>query len=140
MLEFADGKIRGFTGNQKLIDRTVDYLEEVGNKTRKEGLMINSWHAGINPQTYSPWTDDDSLEAWMNVAHNSPHILHFHAVGEAIPGELSVPIIDPTVSMDDKVMWKGGRFLPLERAEFVSVTKRYENGERAFADNLQIGI
>jgi hypothetical protein len=140
MLEFADGKIRGFTGNQKLIDRTVDYLEEVGNKTRKEGLMINSWHAGINPQTYSPWTDDDSLEAWMNVAHNSPHILHFHAVGEAIPGELSVPIIDPTVSMDDKVMWKGGRFLPLERPEFVSVAKRYENGERAFADNLQIGI
>jgi hypothetical protein len=42
--------------------------------------------------------------------------------------------------MDDKVMWKGGRFLPLERPEFVSVAKRYENGERAFADNLQIGI
>ncbi|HVZ54319.1 MAG TPA: hypothetical protein VG986_20310 [Pseudolabrys sp.] len=141
MLEFADGKIRGFTGNQRLIDKTVDYLEEVGNKTHKEGMMINSWHAGINPQTYSPWNDDnDSLEAWMNVAHNSPHILHFHAIGESIPGELSVPIIDPTVTMDDKKMWQGGRFLPLERPEFVAVTKRYENGERAFVDNLAIGI
>jgi hypothetical protein len=140
MLEFADGKIRGFSGNQRLIDRTVAYLEEVGNRTRKEGLMINSWHAGINPQTMSPWTDDDSLEAWMNVAHNSPHILHFHAIGESIPGELSVPIIDPTVSMDDKVMWNGGKFLPLERPEFVEVAKRYEHGDKAFEDCTAIGI
>ena len=140
MLEFADGKILGFTGNQKLIDRTVDYLEEVGNRTHKEGLMINSWHAGINPQTYSPWSDDDSLEAWMNVAHNSPHILHFHAIGDAIPGELSVPIIDPTVVMDDKAMWRQGRFLPLERPEFVSMTQRFEDGERAFLDSRQYGL
>jgi hypothetical protein len=140
MLEFAEGKIRGFSGNQVLIDRTVAYLEEVGNRTRKEGMIINSWHAGINPQTTSPWTDDDSLEAWMNVAHNSPHILHFHAIGESIPGELSVPIIDPTVSMDGKAMWRGGKFLPLERPEFVEVTRRYENGARAFEDNTAIGI
>lgn len=140
MLEFADGKITGFTGNQKVINRTIGYLEEVGNRTKKEGLMINSWHAGINPQTYSPWRDDDSLEAWMNVAHNSPHILHFHAIGEAIPGELSVPIIDPTVSMDDKIMWQQGRFLPLDRPEFTAMTRRYQDSERAFQDSGQIGI
>lgn len=141
ILEFSDAKIIGFTGNQKLIDRTVAYLEEVGNKTHKEAMLINSWHAGINPQTFSPWGDsNETLEAWMNVAHNSPHILHFHAIGEQIPGELSVPIIDPTVTMDDKVMWTGGKFTAFTRSDYIEMTKRYTNGERAFVDNPNIGI
>lgn len=141
ILEFNNAKIVGFSGNQKLIDRTIAFLEEVGNKTHKEGMLINSWHAGLNPQTFSPWGDnEDNLEAWMNVAHNSPRILHFHAVGEQIPGELSVPIIDPVVTMDDKIMWEHGKFTAFERPDFKDMTKRYPNGERAFVDNPNIGI
>ncbi len=64
----------------------------------------------------------------------------WHAVGEQIPGELSVPIIDPVVTMDDKIMWEHGKFTAFERPDFKDMTKRYPNGERAFVDNPNIGI
>ena len=64
----------------------------------------------------------------------------FHAVGEAIPGEISVPIIDPTVAIDGVKVWDSGRFTPLDKAPFRALMAAYSGGARAFEQNAAIGL
>ena len=139
-LDVANGHIAAIHGAPRAVEAARNFLSETGKKRGKDGLMVNSWHIGTNPQAFSPWRDSEDLEAWMNLAHNNPRMLHFHAVGEAIPGEISLPIIDPTVEIDGTVFWQGGRSRLLERPAFTSIAAATPHGARAFELNPVIGV
>ncbi|HSR56014.1 MAG TPA: hypothetical protein VLN73_07215 [Alphaproteobacteria bacterium] len=44
---------------------------------RSDG-WIDSWHAGVNPQTISPITRQANSRAWFGFSHCSPAIMHYH--------------------------------------------------------------
>lgn len=75
-------------------------MSVVETSTGKDPLIFNSWHAGVNPQAFTPWKQDSDYGIWLSLTHNNPRTLHFHAVGTEMPGELSLPIIDHTVEFD----------------------------------------
>lgn len=139
-IELDHGHITEFSGDSVSTARAREFLLSVGDKLGKDGLVVNSWHGGVNPQVFSPWHDTDSLEAWMRLAINNPRMVHFHAVGAPIPGEISVPIIDPTVTIDGVRIWEGGRFTPLDTAPFRAIAAEWSDGARAFEPNAAIGV
>ncbi|HUZ73252.1 MAG TPA: hypothetical protein VMU87_09710 [Stellaceae bacterium] len=139
-LEIERGRIRRIDGAARTVAQAKDFLEAIGRKRGKEGLIVNSWHIGVNPQAFSPWRDTDDLEAWMNLAHNNPRMLHFHAVGDAIPGDISLPLIDPTVEIDGRAFWDKGRSTLLDEAPFRALAAEGRDGARAFALNAAIGV
>jgi hypothetical protein len=139
-IELQCGHVTNFSGQTGAVRQARDFLLSVGEKLGKDGLVVNSWHGGVNPQVFSPWHDTDSLEAWMRLATNNPRMVHFHAVGEPIPGEISVPIIDPTVTIDGARLWEGGRFTPLDTMPFQAIAAEWQGGTRAFERNSAIGV
>jgi hypothetical protein len=139
-IDFANGHVTGIHGNPRAVEAARNFLADTGKRRGKDGLMVNSWHIGTNPQAFSPWRDGEDLEAWMNLAHNNPRMLHFHAVGAEIPGEISVPLIDPTVEVDGVTLWERGRSHLLERPAFRALAAEWPRGERAFALNPAIGV
>lgn len=133
------GKITDFDGPKREVHKLKDYLEEIGRKTQKDPYIVNSWHAGIHPLAYSPYADTDGLEPWMFIAHNNPRIAHFHVVGEVMPGEMSAPVIDPTVIADGEVYWKNGELLFLNTPEMLALAAKYGCTD-AFVRDDEIGL
>ncbi len=139
-LDIESGRIRHIDGAARTVAQATEFLEAIGKKRGKEGLIVNSWHIGVNPQAFSPWRDSDDLEAWMNLAHNNPRMLHFHAVGEAIPGDISLPLIDPTVEIDGRALWEKGQSMLFEQPSFRALAAEAPAAARAFALNAAIGV
>ena len=133
------GRMTDFDGPKSEIHKLKNYLEMIGEKVQKDPYIVNSWHGGIHPLAYSPYTDTDSLEAWMFIAHNNPRIAHFHIVGDIMPGEMSAPVIDPTVIADGNVYWKNGELLFLSTPEMLALADKY-NDQDAFVLDNEIGV
>jgi len=134
------GKIVGFKGASEEVNRARNYLVKVGELTAKDPLIINSWHAGFNPQAFTLWRHESDYSTWLTLTHNNPRTLHFHAVGTEIPGELSLPIIDHTVEIDGAVLWEGGKFKMLDWPEFREIAAEWDVPELAFALRTDIGL
>ncbi|MBF6569711.1 MAG: hypothetical protein IVW54_12645 [Candidatus Binataceae bacterium] len=134
------GKLTGFSGDNAQISKLKGYLDMIGRKVDKDPYIVNSWHAGINPLAFSPCRDVDSLERWMFLAHANPRMVHFHAVGEVQPGEMSVPLLDPTISMDGEVIWDRGRLVFLEREDIKAALSALPAVTEALTQNLEVGV
>lgn len=44
----------------------------------KSDGWIDSWHAGVNPETLTPVTRQANSRAWFGFSHCSPGIMHYH--------------------------------------------------------------
>lgn len=138
--EIRDGRITDLHGPPGEVDRARRFFEEAGRKTQQEPYALSSWHAGINPQAFTPWSDESGLNRWQAIGHNNPRTLHFHAVGTATPGELSLPLIDHTVAIDDEILWDRGRFALLERQGVRDAIAPFGDDGTAFTLNRAIGL
>jgi hypothetical protein len=138
--EIRDGRITDLHGPAGEVERAKRFFENVGQQTQQEPYALSSWHAGINPQAFSPWTDESSLNRWQSIGHNNPRTLHFHAVGTQTPGELSLPLIDHTVEIDGETLWNRGRFALLERQSVRNAIAPFGDDGTAFALNRAIGL
>jgi hypothetical protein len=135
-----NGRFTGFEGNSEDAGRVSRYLAEIGERYHQDPFVVNSWHGGINPQAFTPRRDVDDLAHWQTLVHNNPRSLHFHVIGDDVPGELSLPIIDHTVVVDDQVYWDKGRFSLLERPAARDAAAKWDSDGRAFQLNNAIGI
>ncbi len=135
-----DGRFADFEGDSEDTGRVKRYLTEIGERYRQDPFVVNSWHGGINPQAFTPRRDVDDLAHWQTLVHNNPRSLHFHVIGDDVPGELSLPIIDHTVVVDDQVYWDKGRFSLLERPAARDAAAKWDVDGRAFHLNNAIGI
>jgi hypothetical protein len=138
--DISTGRITGFSGDQKDISDATRYLEEIGTRYDKDPYLINSWHGGTNPLAFTPAKDVTHLNWWQLLVHNNPRTLHFHAIGEDMPGELSLPILDPRVEIDGEVVWDRGRFTMLDRPAVQSVIKAWPGTPEMFTLNPAIGV
>jgi hypothetical protein len=134
------GRLLNFSGNQAQISRLKRYIELIGSKVGKDPYIVNSWHAGINPSAFAPCRDVDSLERWMFVAHANPRLVHFHVVGETQPGEMSAPVLDPTITVDGEALWDRGHLAYLDRGESKAALARHDGYQQALIQEQQIGV
>jgi hypothetical protein len=135
-----DGRFTDFDGPAANVVRVKQYLTEIGERYGQDPFVVNSWHGGINPQAFTPRRDVDDLAHWQTLVHNNPRSLHFHVIGDNVPGELSLPIIDHTVVVDGDVYWNKGRFSLLDRPAAREAAAKWDKPGRAFHLNNEIGI
>src|SRR5690606_7873465 len=59
-----DGKIREFDGPARVADAARNFLAGIGERYGKDPSVVNSWHAGTNPQACVAFSAAESLEQW----------------------------------------------------------------------------
>jgi hypothetical protein len=134
-----EGVITKWEGDAQAVEHAKSFLAELGRRYGKEPFIVNSWHAGTNPQACVAFGPEQSLEQWMLLAHGNPRVLHFHLVGKQIPGEISATVLDATVRYDGEALWEKGRLRVFEGAEYRALAERWPGGARAFVANDEIG-
>lgn len=140
MATVKDGKIVSWDGPAQAVEQATTFLGEIGSRYGKDPFIVNSWHAGVNPQACVAFGATQSLEQWMLLAHGNPRILHFHVVGEKVPGEISATVVDATVTLDGEALWDKGRLRAFDGAEYRAIAARWPGGERAFEQAANIGV
>jgi hypothetical protein len=103
-----------FQGPEALVGRLKAQLERAAELTGGDPMAVNSWHTGINPNTFYEGNPYDDLERWGTVAYGSPRYTHLHAAGKD-PGDAAFHLMDATISFDGVPAWEQGRFVFLDR-------------------------
>jgi hypothetical protein len=70
---------------------------------------VHSWHAGIHPACAFRQPAATHFERWSGGAFGNPRLLHFHTCGAYAPGEICWNIVDPTIEVDGRAIWRAGR-------------------------------
>lgn len=137
-----NGRIVEFTGQPHDVAAVVRRYEQMSlhNTNPDEGLVINSWHAGIHPYGFCDTPLEDDVEKWITIAHHNPRMVHFHSCGDFNPGEIALPVIDATIQLDGVEYWKDGRFVYLESAEVLDLMEKYTGERRAPRQETRIGV
>ncbi len=135
-----DGRVVDLTGDAESVAKVREQLEAAGKLTGQDAYQLSSWHGGVNPQSFTVWQDTADLSRWQTLAHNNPRLVHFHIVGEETPGEISLPLLDPTVTFDGKVFWEKGTFKLLDHPAVQAELANYKSAESPFDLNRTIGI
>ncbi|GAB4349116.1 MAG: hypothetical protein Kow0073_02510 [Immundisolibacter sp.] len=141
MIEIESGRITGFEGDAEAVSQLRAYMDKCGRETGKDPYIVNSWHAGINPRcSVTAGPEQQGLDRWMYLAHANPRIVHLHTIGVAPPGEMSIPVIDPTIEFDGEKLWDKGHFVFLDRPELREKVRAYGDPDFAFEHALEIGV
>lgn len=133
------GRIRDFEGEAELVRRVRAHFERVGALGAGDPWSVNSWHTGINPNTYFRGRADADWERWDAVVFGSPRYTHFHMCG-ADPGLVCGQLFDATISFDGEAYWRNGEFCLLERPEIQALLERYPAAPELRGARRDIGI
>ena len=111
-----NSRMTAFDGPRDLVARLRAQFERAAALTGGDAYRINSWHTGINPNTFFNGDPYANLELWGTVAYGSPRYTHMHAAGHD-PGDAAIHLMDMTISFDGRTLWDRGRFIFLDRPE-----------------------
>lgn len=134
-----NGRLVRFEGEAGEAARISAHFERVGAMTGGDPFAINSWHAGINPLTHCTFDPFSDAERWGTAAFGSPRYTHFHACGPE-PGDIAINLFDTTITFDDAVLWRDGRFVFMERPEVRALRETYPGSEEAWNMRWDIGV
>lgn len=114
------GRINGYEGDAGTVADVRKHYKTVSDIFGIDPDFVHSWHAGIHPGATFKKPAADNPDRWSNNVFTNPRFLHIHTCGAYAPGEICWMVLDPTVSVDGKVLWEGGRlslegFEPLKR-------------------------
>ena len=140
LIEIENGHITGFDGDAAAVSQLRAYMEKCGGEMGKEPYLVNSWHAGINPRCAVTAGPQQGLDQWMYMVHANPRIVHFHTIGAVQPGEMSIPVVDPTITFDGEKLWDQGRFVFLDRPDIRDKVRALGDPDFAFHHELEIGV
>ena len=111
-----NSRMVSFDGPDALVARLKAHLVRAAALTGGDPMTINSWHTGINPNTFYDGDPYDDLERRGTVAYGSPRYTHLHVAGND-PGDAAFHLMDATISFDGKAAWDQGRFVFLDQPE-----------------------
>ncbi len=137
--DVLDDRLVNLEGDASDVDGVASLLQHLGHRNGVDPMLINSWHAGINPQARPAIGPGENLNHWQLMSHNNPRLMHFHAVGHVMPGEVSMPVLDADIWLDDRLLWSRGDFLLLKTPLIQDILRRYPGSEDAFELNCAIG-
>ena len=109
-----DNRILGFEGPEA--DKVRAHYERVGAKFDLDPWVMHSWHAGMHPGCGFGAEAESQIVRWSGSAFGNPRVLHFHTCGDYAPGEISMNVFDPTITLDGVALWEDGQLFP-ERFE-----------------------
>ncbi|NIO07271.1 MAG: hypothetical protein GTO40_04445, partial [Deltaproteobacteria bacterium] len=102
--------------------RVKELEQQLAAATGKFGdraIVVDSWHGGMNPKARVPTEENRSLQG----ATSSPALLHFH-LGR-LKSPISAGILHPTVEVDRKKIFAGGRLLILDDPVIKAAEEKY---------------
>lgn len=138
---FQDEHLTGFEGLAQDVARARAHYDAVGQKLGIKPDLIHSWHAGIHPGCAYHRSAGSNVERWGGSAFGNPRILHFHTCGDYAPGEISINVIDPTISLDGIAVWENGRLHPERVPGGAEILAQYPCAAAVFADPaIDIGL
>ena len=140
LVEMTDGHMTGFDGEAAAVDQLRNHLDTYGGQLGKDPYIVNSWHAGINPRCIVHKTAAEDLDEWMFMVHANPRIVHLHAIGEESPGEMSIPVVDPTIELDGDKVWDNGRLAFLDEPSVREAVAVHGDPDFAFEQEMDIGV
>ena len=135
-----DGRLVDFEGPAGELGKLRQHYEHVGACFDIDPYVVHSWHGGTNPKIFYPDPPHNDLERWNGVLHSHPRYAHFHTCGAYNPGEIVVPVIDPSIRINDQPYWENGELTLLDDPAAQSLLDAYPGQERAFVMNRQIGL
>ena len=114
------GRIKGYEGDAGTVAQVRQHYKTVSDIFGIDPDFVHSWHAGIHAGATFKKAAADDPDRWSNSVFTNPRFLHIHTCGAYAPGEICWMVLDPTVSVDGKHLWQGGRlsledFEPLKR-------------------------
>jgi hypothetical protein len=139
MATVESGRLVSFEGDPAEAARISAHFERIGAMTGGDPFAINSWHAGINPLTHCTFDPQTDTERWGTAAFGSPRYTHFHACGPE-PGDIAINLFDTTITFDDAVLWRDGRFVFMDRPEVRALQETYPGSEVAWNMRWEIGV
>ncbi len=105
-------RIAGFEGARADIDTAERHYQEIAARFGIDPWHVHSWHAGMHPGCAFPQPASASFERWSGGAFGNPRLMHFHTCGDYAPGEISLNLLDPTITLDGVAVWDDGRLYP----------------------------
>lgn len=111
-VEIDGNRITGFSGSTSDVARARAHYRGIGERYGIDPYFVHSWHCGIHPGCAFRDPARDSFERWSGSAFGNPRLLHVHTCGAYAPGEISLNILDPTVTVDGIALWQAGRLVP----------------------------
>ena len=139
-VNIENGRIVDFQGRAEIAERVRAHYEHVGQTLGIDPFVVHSWHAGTNPKIFYPDQPLDSLERWNGVIHSHPRYAHFHTCGDYGPGEIALPIFDPSVTFDNEEYWIDGALAVFEQERFLKLAARHGCSSEMFAMSEEIGF
>ena len=109
MADVSNGRITGLTGDADDVERIRNQYRRVAGLFNLDPDIVHSFHAGIHPGSAYADAADDDPDRWSNSIFTNPRTLHFHTCGNYPPGEICWMVIDHTLRVDGKSLWRGGR-------------------------------
>jgi len=116
----ADGRMVETAGPEELVARLHAQMSRAAALTGGDPMRINSWHTGINPNTFTKSQAMADPDRWGAIAFGAPRYTHFHAAGHD-PGDVAFSLLDATISFDDVAFWKNGQFAFLDLPEVAAL-------------------
>jgi hypothetical protein len=101
-----------FEGPTDCVERVRHHYQHVASLYSLDAMYVHSWHAGMHPACEFTTDAASDLVRWSGSSFGSPRILHFHTCGSFAPGEISINILDPTITVDDVPLWVDGTLHP----------------------------
>jgi hypothetical protein len=106
-----NGRIAGLDGEEAVVEGIRKHYRFVSEKFGIDADAIHSWHAGIHPGCTYDFDASEDPDRWSNNVFTNPRFLHVHTCGAYPPGEICWMILDHTVEVDGRALWRGGRLL-----------------------------
>ena len=104
-------RIAGWEGLDRDVSCARAHYDFVADHLGVDRDYVHSWHAGIHPGCCYPLPAHRNYERWSGGAFGNPRLLHFHTCGAYAPGEICWNVVDPTIEVDGREIWKDGRII-----------------------------
>lgn len=132
-VQFDGNRITGFDGSPRDVATARRHYQMVADRYGVDPWHVHSWHAGIHPGLAYPDSAGRNAERWSSAAFGNPRLLHFHTCGDYPPGEISLNVVDPTVTLDGVALWQSGRLHPERLPGGQAILDRYDCLATVFA-------
>lgn len=132
-VHFDNTRLTGFEGPPEQAARARAHYARVGDMLGLDPFTMHSWHAGIHPGCAYPMPAARNYERWGGAAFGNPRLLHFHTCGPAAPGEISLNLLDPTITVDGVAVWENGLLHPDRIPGGAEILAEHPDMQKVFA-------
>lgn len=139
--EIENSRIIRFSGDTQSCQRVEQHYDHVASLFDIDPYYAHSWHAGIHPGCSYLEPAQNNLQRWSGAAFGNPRLMHVHTCGNYAPGEISLNIVDPTISVDGVLLWEEGRLYPWRLPACCKIFTRHPHLEALFSNpDTEIGL